>query len=92
MALRQPSTAKACDVASAEDGPLPGFGDRLLGLSVGDRASVTITLPADIERRDLAGTEKTYEIEIKELRARKPATINDELAKKGGWERSRGHA
>jgi trigger factor len=65
---------------------LPGFGERLLGLSADARAAITITLPHDIERRDLAGTEKTFEIEIKELRTHQPAAIDDELAKKGGWE------
>ena len=73
-------------VGAGQDGPLPGFGDHLVGLSVGDRSSVTITLPTDAKRQDLAGKEKTYEIEIKELRTRKPADIDDELAKKGGWE------
>jgi trigger factor len=68
-----------------QDGPLPGFGDRLLGLSVGDRASVTITLPAGIGRDDLAGRDKTYNIEVKELRARNPVEIDDDLAKRGGW-------
>jgi trigger factor len=73
-------------VRVGRDGPLPGFGERLLGLSADARAAITITLPQDIERRDLAGTEKTFEIEIKELRTRQPAAIDDELAKKGGWE------
>jgi trigger factor len=67
------------------DGPLPGFSEQLLGLSPGARAAITVTLPDDIERRDLAGTEKTFEIDIKELRTRQPAPIDDELAKKGGW-------
>jgi trigger factor len=73
-------------VRVGRDGPLPGFGSQLLGLSAGARAAITVTLPDDIERRDVAGTEKTFEIEIKELRGRQPAAIDDELAKKGGWE------
>jgi trigger factor len=84
-----PFDAEHCQgvrITVGEEGPLPGFGEHLLGLSAGDRSSVTITLPTDIQRQDLAGTEKTYEIEIKELRTRKPADIDDELAKKGGWE------
>lgn len=72
-------------ITVGEEGPLPGFGDHLLGLSAGDRSSVTMTLPMGIKRQDLAGSEKTYEIEIKELRTRKPADIDDELAKQGGW-------
>jgi len=53
---------------------------------MGAHAAITVTLPDGIERRDLAGTEKTFEIDIKELRTRQPAPIDDELAKKGGWE------
>jgi trigger factor len=68
-----------------QDGPLSGFGQQLIGLSVGDRGAVTITFPADVERKDLAGTEKTFEIEVREVRTRKPAEIDDELAKRGGW-------
>src|SRR5512132_127690 len=73
-------------VRGGRDGTLLGFGERLLGLSPGARAAVTVTLPDDIERRDLAGTEKTFEIHVKELRRRQPAPVDDELARKGGWE------
>ena len=73
-------------VRAGRDGTLLGFGERLLGLSPGARAAVTVTLPDDIERRDLAGTEKTFEIDVKELRRRQPAPVDDELARKGGWE------
>ena len=34
----------------------------------------------------LAGKERAYEIALKEVRIRAPAAIDDELARKGGWE------
>ena len=80
------TTSHGVRIRLGEAGALPGFGDQLLGLNTGDRVSVTVTLPAEIKRQDLAGKEKTYEVEIKELRTRKSAEINDELAKQGGWE------
>jgi trigger factor len=72
-------------IRAGRDGTLHGFGERLLGLSLG-RAAVTITLRDDVERGDLAGTEKAFEIDVKDLRRRQPAPVDDELAKKGGWE------
>lgn len=66
--------------------PLPGFDAQLAGLAAGSRKTVTITIPEGLQRADLAGTEKTFEVEVKEVRVRTPAPIDDELAKKGGWE------
>lgn len=73
-------------VRAGHEAPLPGFADQLLGLSVGAQAVITVTLPTNAKREDLAGQEKSYEVEIKELRIQEPAEINDELARKGGWD------
>lgn len=66
--------------------PLPGFDAELQGLAAGSRKTVTVTIPEGLQRADLAGTEKTFDVEVKEVRVRTPAAIDDELAKKGGWE------
>ncbi|MBK8210832.1 MAG: trigger factor [Rhodospirillales bacterium] len=66
--------------------PLPGFDSQLVGLAAGARATVSITVPEGTDRADLAGQTRSYEIEVKEVRTRTPAPIDDELAKKGGWE------
>jgi len=66
--------------------PLPGFDAQLAGLAAGSRKTVTVTIPEGLQRADLAGTERAFEVEVKEVRVRTPAAIDDELAKKGGWE------
>lgn len=66
--------------------PLPGFDTELEGLAAGSRKTVTVTVPEGLQRADLAGTERTFEVEVKEVRVRTPAAVDDELAKKGGWD------
>lgn len=68
-----------------EQGPLGAFGRQLIGRSAGAQAEVTLTLPEGA-REDLAGQTRTYEVVIKELRTLRPAPIDDDLAKRGGWE------
>ena len=66
--------------------PLPGFDAQLEGLAAGSRKTVTVTIPEGLHRAHLAGTERSFEVEVKEVRVRTPAPIDDELAKRGGWE------
>lgn len=66
--------------------PLPGFDTQLIGLNKGARAAVSVTVPEGADRSDLVGAQRTFEVEIKEVRNRTPAPVDDELAKKGGWE------
>jgi len=68
------------------EGPIPGFGEQLVGLMPGTRTDVTVTVPADAARADLAGQSRTWDVELKEIRVRTPAPLDDELAKRGGWE------
>lgn len=67
------------------EGPLGEFGAQLEGLAKGARAQPTLTLPAEA-RADLAGQQRTFDIEIKELCVRQPAVLDDALAQRGGWE------
>ena len=67
------------------EGPLGEFGAQLEGLAKGVRAQASLTLPAEA-RADLAGRQRTFDIEIKELRVRRPAMLDDGLAQRGGWE------
>ena len=69
-----------------QDGPLPGLGAQLQGLSAGAKAQVSITFGDDVVRKDLIGQTKVYDLEIKQLRTVTPAPLDDELAKKGGFE------
>ncbi len=77
---------------AAEDYPLvigsgsfiPGFEEQLVGVKAGDEKSVTVTFPADYGAAHLAGKDAVFECTIKEVRAPKPAEINDDLARKFG--------
>ena len=69
-----------------DDGPLPGFLAQLTGRSPGERFDITVTVDSDPALGDYAGTTRTYDVEIKELRVRTPSPLDDSLAEKGGWE------
>jgi trigger factor len=73
-------------VRIGSDAPLPGFSSQLADATAGSRLTVTVTVPEGSERSDLAGQSKSFDIEIKEVRLRKPAPVDDALAVKGGWE------
>jgi trigger factor len=77
---------------TAEDYPLvlgsssfiPGFEQQLVGAKTGDAREVKVTVPADYGAPHLAGKEAVFECTVKEVRAPKPAEIDDELAKRYG--------
>ena len=63
---------------------IPGFEDQLIGAMPGEKREVKVTFPADYPRRELAGKEAVFDVEVKELRQLLPAAIDDELAKSLG--------
>lgn len=65
---------------------IPGFEDQLVGAKAGSRVTVTVTFPADYATSDLAGKEAAFEVDVKEIREARLATIDDELAKRAGKE------
>jgi trigger factor len=85
---------EAFDGGAAEDYPLvlgsgsfiPGFEEQLVGLSAGDEKNVEVTFPEEYGAENLAGKPAVFECKIKEVKAAKPAEIDDELAKKYGAE------
>ena len=82
----QPESLTGVRLLIGSKGPLPGFDAQLVGLAAGAQTTVSVTVPEDADRADLAGTERSYTVSLKEVRVRAPAAIDDELAKKGGWE------
>jgi trigger factor len=68
------------------DGLLPGFTEQLLGVSAGEKRDVYITFPEDYGNTDLAGKEGAFEVNVKEVRERAPAAIDDALAEAVGLE------
>lgn len=71
---------KDVDIEVGEGAPLPGLGEQLEGLKVGDRKSISITFPEDSPMASLAGQAASYEIEVKALREAPPVPIDDQLA------------
>ncbi len=68
------------------EGLLPGFTEQLVGASAGETREVHVTFPEDYGAADLAGKEGAFEVAVKEVRHRLPATLDDELAKAVGLE------
>ena len=83
---------EAFEGGEAEDFPLvigsgqfiPGFEEQLAGVSAGDRKEVTVAFPADYGAEHLAGKEAVFACDVKEVKAPKPAPIDDDLAKRFG--------
>jgi trigger factor len=66
------------------EGLLPGFTDQLVGVGGGETREVRVSFPEDYGNPDLAGKEGVFEVAVKEVRHRLPATLDDELAKAVG--------
>lgn len=81
-----PANLSGVRIRIGTDAPLPGFDTQLQGLTVGTRTTITITVPERLQRPGHPDGERSFEIEVKEIRVRTPAPIDDELAKRGGWE------
>ena len=61
---------------------IPGFEEKLVGAKAGEHLEFDIIFPEDYQAEDLKGKSVHFAIDVKELRASKPAAIDDELAKK----------
>jgi trigger factor len=85
---------EAFEGGSAEDYPLtlgsnsfiPGFEEKLIGASAGESREVEVSFPDEYGAKHLAGKAATFSTTVKEVRAPKPAEIDDELAKKFGMD------
>ncbi|MBL4589660.1 MAG: trigger factor [Alphaproteobacteria bacterium] len=65
---------------------IPGFEDQITGKKVGDKVEVKVTFPKEYGMKDLAGQGAVFDVDVKEIQEKKPAEINDALAKKLGLE------
>ncbi|WP_209427844.1 trigger factor [Pararhodobacter sp. SW119] len=83
---------EAFEGGAAEDFPLtlgtgqfiPGFEEQLIGVKAGDEKEVTVSFPAEYGAENLAGKEAVFACTVKEVKAAKPAKIDDDLAKNYG--------
>ncbi len=65
---------------------IPGFEEQLVGLSTGDKKTITVTFPEDYAAAHLAGKEATFDIEVKAVAAGDEVAIDDKLAERLGLE------
>ena len=63
---------------------IEGFEDQLIGKKAGDKVEVSVTFPDPYHSAELAGREALFDVDVQEVRATKPAKIDDEFAKKLG--------
>ncbi|MBV8593949.1 MAG: trigger factor, partial [Caulobacteraceae bacterium] len=63
---------------------LPGFEDQLSGAKAGDTVKVSITFPDDYGAANLAGQAAEFDVTVKEVRAPKAASVDDEMATRLG--------
>jgi trigger factor len=79
---------------TAEDYPLvlgsnsfiPGFEEQLVGVKTGEEKAITVSFPDEYGAQHLAGKEAVFDCTVKDVKAPKPAEIDDELAGKYGAE------
>jgi trigger factor len=61
--------------------PLPGFAEKLEGVSRSEDKSFVLSYPADYEMKELAGKEHAFKVTVKEIKEKKLPEVDDEFAK-----------
>ena len=65
---------------------IPGFEEQLVGAKAGEEVTVNVTFPESYGAAHLAGKAAVFACTVKSVKEGKPATVDDELAKKFGAE------
>ncbi len=60
---------------------IPGFEEQLVGSKVGDKKDVNVTFPENYHAQELAGKAAVFKVEVKSIKRKQVATLDDELAK-----------
>ena len=79
-------TANDVPVEVGGDGFIPGFTEQLEGLQAGQTRTIEVTFPADYGAEKLAGKTAHFEIAAKKLQQRELPPVDDDFAKKLGFE------
>lgn len=66
--------------------PLPGFAEKLEGMSKGEEKSFVLSYPPDYEMKELAGKEHAFKVTVTEIKEKKLPEVDDEFAKNLGKE------
>jgi trigger factor len=79
-------TAEGIDVEVEGPGFIPGFTEQLAGLAPGESRTISVTFPEDYGAKNLAGKAATFDVTAKALKRRVVPAIDDDFAKKLGFE------
>ncbi|GBQ24549.1 peptidyl-prolyl cis-trans isomerase trigger factor [Acetobacter estunensis NRIC 0472] len=79
-------TAENINVEIGGEGFIPGFAEQIEGMKPGEEKVITVTFPEDYGAKELAGQTATFDIKARELKKPVESEINDDLAKKLGFE------
>jgi len=79
-------TGKDVNVELGTAGLIPGFAEQLEGMRAGESRTIEVTFPADYGAKDLAGKTATFDVTAKKLRCPVLPLIDEELAKKLGFD------
>jgi trigger factor len=79
-------TGTDMDVEAAGPGFIPGFTEQIEGMSAGETRVINVNFPEEYQAKELAGKAATFEITAKTLKQAVLPAIDDELAKKLGFD------
>ena len=65
---------------------IPGFAEQLVGHSVGEEFEINVNFPEDYHEEKLKGAPATFKIKIHEIKQKVRPELNDEFAKKIGFD------
>jgi trigger factor len=68
------------------EGFIPGFAAGIEGMKPGETRTINVTFPEDYSRKELAGKAATFDITCKQVSRQVTPPIDDELAKKIGFD------
>jgi trigger factor len=79
-------TGTDMDVEIGGSGFIPGFSEQMVGMSVGETKVIDVTFPEEYGAKELAGKAATFDITAKKLKQAVVPAVDDELAKKLGFD------
>ena len=69
-------------VSADEHAFIPGMGEALVGLSIGDKKDVEVTFPEDFMVKELANVKALYNVEVTAVRVRTVPELNEDILSK----------
>ncbi len=65
---------------------IPGFEEGLLGAGAGETRDIELSFPADYDNQELAGREASFEMTVKEVKAKQLPDVDEDFAVDAGFD------